>query len=106
MVQKSNENLKILKNFKKSLNMPDSKFILFGSRAKGNFHEDSDYDVLVVSDSFKNIPLHKRTINLQLKWAEDKSLELLCFTNEEIKKLLKNTWGIVNEAINTGIEID
>ncbi|MDP2946795.1 MAG: nucleotidyltransferase domain-containing protein [Nanoarchaeota archaeon] len=105
MVQESNKNLKIVKEFKKKINLPDSKFIFFGSRAKGNFTKDSDFDIIVISDSFKNLPWHKRAVEFQLKWNHDFSLEILCFTNEEVNKLLKNRWGVVREAISTGIEI-
>lgn len=105
MVQTSNKNLEIVKNFKKKINLSNSKFILFGSRAKGNFHEESDFDIIVISNSFKNIPWHKRAINFQLNWDYDFSLEILCFTEDEIKKLLKNRWGVVKEAMSTGVEV-
>lgn len=38
----------------KQINLPISKAILFGSQAKGTTHDDSDIDLLLVSDRFKN----------------------------------------------------
>jgi predicted nucleotidyltransferase len=106
MVQSSNKNLEIARKFREEINLPNSKFILFGSRAKGNFHKESDFDILIISDYFKSIPWYKRAINFQLKWGYDVSLEVLCFTPEEIKVLSLNRWGVVREAISTGIEIN
>ena len=105
MVQISNKNLEIVKKFKKKINLAGSKFIFFGSRAKGNFHKESDFDIIVISDSFKNILWYKRAVDFQLNWDYDFSLEILCFTEDEFKKLQKNRWGVVREAIKTGIEI-
>ena len=31
------------------------KIILFGSRARGDNHKESDYDLLIVAEKFKNI---------------------------------------------------
>ena len=31
--------------------LPQSKIILFGSRAKGNYHIDSDYDLLIITEN-------------------------------------------------------
>ena len=38
---------------------PD-KIILFGSRARGNYGEDSDYDILILKSHFKN---RRKTLN-------------------------------------------
>ncbi|WP_457613901.1 nucleotidyltransferase domain-containing protein [Methanocaldococcus sp.] len=32
------------------------KIILFGSRARGEYLEESDYDLIIVSDYFKGMP--------------------------------------------------
>ncbi|MEO2116781.1 MAG: nucleotidyltransferase domain-containing protein, partial [Methanocaldococcus sp.] len=36
------------------------KIILFGSRARGDYLEESDYDLIIVSDYFKGMPFLKR----------------------------------------------
>lgn len=47
--------LSIIARFRKSMESQGiriSKLILFGSYAKGNFHEGSDIDIVVLSDDF------------------------------------------------------
>lgn len=104
-MQKTNKNLEIIKEFKESLNLREAKFFLFGSRSKGNFNTESDFDILIISDSFKDVSWHKRAVLFQLAWKDDIPLEVLCFTKEETAKLSLNRRGIVREAIKTGIEI-
>lgn len=50
--------LKLVKNKIKNVD-PDSRILLFGSRARGNSHKDSDWDFLILSSrtvdrDFKN----------------------------------------------------
>jgi uncharacterized protein len=47
-----NENTEILKEIKKAvqLHLSEAEVILFGSRAKGNIHDESDWDILILSD--------------------------------------------------------
>ncbi|MBU3913074.1 MAG: nucleotidyltransferase domain-containing protein [Nanoarchaeota archaeon] len=105
MVQRPNKNIKIIGEFKKKIGLKNAKFILFGSRARGSFHENSDFDIIVISEDFEGIPWYKRQINFQMNWGYDLPLEVLCFTPAEIKKLMHNRWGIVREALQTGIEV-
>jgi len=106
MVQKTNKNISIIQKFIKKLKktMSIEKFILFGSRAKGTFNSRSDFDVMIVSDDFKDILWYKRPVNMQLKWKEDYPLEILAYTPEEFEKK-KNQIGIVQQAVKEGIEI-
>ena len=49
--------LKTISDFKKALeaeNIKVSKIILFGSYASGNYRPDSDIDLVIISDDFKN----------------------------------------------------
>lgn len=80
--------------------IPVDKVILFGSYAKGSFHEDSDLDVAVFSDYFKNM----RTVDgiqfLILKArGYNIDIEPLAFTT----KIYLEREGIVDEIIRTGI---
>jgi len=47
------ENLKKIKgiilNVAKEMNIEIDKIILFGSRARGDYREESDYDILIVT---------------------------------------------------------
>lgn len=44
----------------KKFNINSDKIILYGSYAKGNPREDSDIDLVVISNDFKNMNLRER----------------------------------------------
>lgn len=67
-----------------------SKIILFGSNAKGNASPDSDIDIIVISESFRNKGIFKR-VEL-IKRAEISAikkfmipLDILVMTNKEFE---------------------
>ena len=80
------------------------KIILFGSRAKKDHLKDSDYDIIVVSKKFQNIPFLERLYLLHRFWKYKYNLDILAYTPEEFEKK-KEEIGIVREAIKKGIEI-
>ena len=80
------------------------KVILFGSRARGDNFQRSDFDFLIVSKKFSNIPVIFRMSILYDYWNEDIDMEAICYTPEEFKKR-KNQLGIVRKAVSEGIEI-
>lgn len=105
MVQTTTNNLKIIKNyFKKLKKINVERVIFFGSRAKGNFHNDSDFDLIVVSKKFENLKQGNRVLLSYKLWENDFALELLCYTPKEFEER-KNGLNIVSEALKTGIEI-
>ncbi len=105
MVQTTNQNLKTVKNYLKKLKKINvEKAIFFGSRAKGNFYEDSDFDLIVVSKEFKNLKLGRRVLLAYRFWENNSALEVLCYTPEEFEER-KDGLNIVSEAIKTGIEM-
>lgn len=106
MVQRTNKNIKLVQKFKKNINksIKVDKLILFGSRAKGNFHRYSDFDLIIISPDFKGVPWYKRPAKFYMIWNEDYPIEILCYTPEEIKRRIDKV-GIVSEAVKEGIEI-
>lgn len=81
------------------------KAILFGSRARGDYLNDSDYDVIIVSPEFEKIFFTQRIAKMYEFWKHyPLEIEPLCYTPEEFE-LKKNQIGIVREAIEEGIEI-
>ena len=48
---------------------PDAKIYLFGSRAKGNYLLDSDYDIMVVSDRFSGVWFPERMSRMLDLWT-------------------------------------
>lgn len=86
-----------------SKQIPIQKVIVFGSYAKGNFRNDSDIDLAVFSDYFKNMSRVDGITYLLMEASDyDIDLEPQAFTLDDYK----NPLGIVEEIINTGIEIE
>ncbi len=59
---------------------------LFGSRARGEAHDASDYDLIVVSPYFAALEPPRRAIGLRDLWYEvggDGPMDLVCLTPEE-----------------------
>lgn len=108
MVQKKDNNLKLVRAFKKILagksGTKIEQIILFGSRAKGTFSRYSDFDLMLISRDFEGVPWYKRAAKLYLFWKEDYPIELLCYTPGEIARK-KDKLGIVSEALRTGIKV-
>ncbi len=106
MVSKKNKNLNAVKAYKKKLQgeIDVAKVIFFGSRTRNDYHDNSDFDLVIVSDDFHGAPWYKRAANLYLMWEEDDPLELLCYTPEELDRK-KNQPGIISEAVNKGVEV-
>lgn len=80
------------------------KILLFGSRARGDYFESSDYDFIIVSDDFQNIPFPYRPLKVYELWPWDKPLEVLCYTAEEYRRKSLQI-SIVSEALKEGLEL-
>jgi len=78
--------------------------MLFGSRARGDYLEDSDFDLLIVSPDFKG-KIVERVSGLYDYWDYyPLEIEPLCYTPEEFEKMKKRI-GIVQQALVDGIDI-
>jgi uncharacterized protein len=78
------------------------KIVLFGSRARGDAHADSDYDLLLVEPS--ELPRHKRAARYRraltgLAGAKD----ILVWTPEEIAEWRDVPNAFVTEAMRQGV---
>ena len=93
---------KHLKFLNKSFN--PKKVIIFGSRARGEHLEDSDIDVLVISDKFEGVDFRERIIKAYGWWDKKQGLDIICYTLEEFEKKKKQI-GLVQQAVKEGIEI-
>jgi predicted nucleotidyltransferase len=63
--------------------------LLFGSYARGNAYHDSDYDFIIVSPRFRDIPKLQRTFGLRDLFYElggDAPMDLICVTPEEFER--------------------
>ena len=81
------------------------KMLLFGSLARGEAKDDSDADLIVVSDIFKGQSHLKRPVKIHLDWDLRYPVDFICYTLEEFEKLKKRV-SIVREALREGIEIN
>lgn len=98
----SKEMIEKIGDFKRKIGA--ERIILFGSYARGDFDEDSDVDLLLVSKKFRKKDFHRRFEGLWLKWDLDLPVDFIPYTPEEFEKL-KRRVSIVSEALREGIEI-
>jgi len=100
----------ILEKFKSALQekgIKVSRFILFGSCASAEATEESDIDVAVVSESFKDINLLNRLELIGQALARAKifePIEALGYTEEELESNGQGTF-IGDEIKSKGIQI-
>ncbi len=93
------EHLKeVLKNSKFNIKAA----FLFGSRAKGDFLEDSDWDLMIISDDFKGISFLDRA-TFFLKEVPIRRADIFCYMSSDIIER-KNEIGIISEALK-GIKV-
>ena len=76
--------------------------ILTGSRATGSYLDDSDVDMIIVSDDFQKMPLPERLKYLQKQWKSRIPLEAFGYTTQEFRTLQRKS-TYVKEAVRTGI---
>lgn len=92
-----------LKRAKKKFNI--QKAIFFGSRARGDYLKDSDYDIILVSPDFENIFFTQRIAQMYIFWKHyPLEIEPICYTPKEFK-IKSKEHGIVRQAIREGIEL-
>ncbi len=88
--------------------MPDSKVLLFGSRATGKADEESDYDLLVItSDTFE--PRVKMNWESKIRKALVHSLkapfDVILESEKEINEKKNLTGHIVYYAMKEAVEL-
>jgi len=100
------KNLKIVETFRKliSKKIDVKKIILFGSRARGDFREDSDFDLIVVSDEFEGVKSYERVPEMYRAWNLDYPVDFVCLTSKELERMEKRP-TVIRLAIKEGIEI-
>jgi predicted nucleotidyltransferase len=95
---------KVIEDYIYSLSkqIPIEKVVLFGSYAKGNTHKDSDVDIAIFSDYFKDMS-RVDGIYLLLLHAMDYDIDLepQPFTMDEYAE----PDGLVKEILSYGIEL-
>jgi len=81
-----------------------SKIILFGSRARRDFFEYSDYDFIIVAPAFEGMHWLDRISKIMEHWNSDKPIDVLPYTQKEFE--LKKKWSsTVKAAVNEGVVV-
>ena len=80
------------------------RIILFGSHIKGEAKEESDLDVIVVAETFKEIPFLKRMPMVMRKSTFPKHVDYTCYFPEEFERV-KKTSSVVMDALKNCIEL-
>lgn len=80
------------------------KVILFGSRARGEFRRDSDFDLLVIKESDE--PRYRRSIPLYVALADlPVEVEVVVYTPEEVAEWSEVPQAFVTTAVREGTTI-
>ena len=82
------ERLRMFRN-NVSKEIPIKNMILFGSRAKGKVGRDTDIDLIIVSQKFKELDFFQRGAKMYDYWDLRYPVDFLCYTPEEFNKLKK-----------------
>lgn len=89
----------------KALGVKAKKIILYGSHASGKAREDSDLDLVVVSDDFRDMDLWERLCLLgRARKGIKRPMEILGLTEEEYESDQCDTF-IRDEVKLKGIEV-
>jgi predicted nucleotidyltransferase len=77
------------------------RIILFGSRARGEAHPDSDYDVLVEMETA--LPFHQRMTNVYRAFGlRQFSMDVLVYTPEEMAEERTKVFSVAKIAEREG----
>ena len=82
----------------------DAEVILFGSRARGDALEESDFDIIAVSRAFEGTNFFRRIENMYDYWREKEPLEVFCYTPEEFEAKRAQI-GTVKTALETAVKV-
>ncbi|MFQ6107209.1 MAG: nucleotidyltransferase domain-containing protein [Thermoplasmata archaeon] len=81
-----------------------AKVFLFGSRATGHAREESDLDIIVISEHFKGVRFLRR-MEMLLRIARfPKHVDYLCYTPEEFERI-KSSSSLIESAIQQWVEL-
>jgi hypothetical protein len=80
--------------------------IVFGSRAEGRAQEQSDIDLIVVSDKFTNTRFVNRMGQFLIRVRPHVHVDAICYTPEEFEIMLHKQTSFVRNAVANGIHIE
>ena len=78
------------------------RIYLFGSRARGDWHEDSDYDLMVIVPH-SDLPPHRRAQQAYLAlWNVAGAADILVWTREEFEEFLPVVGSLAATIVREG----
>jgi len=80
------------------------KVMVFGSRVKGTANDDSDIDVIIIAESFREIPFVNRMATVMKSVRFSKHIDYLCYTPDEYERL-KDRSSILRDAASYAVEV-
>lgn len=97
------------KVIKESVNelLPESLILLFGSRARHDHTEDSDYDLMIITKDFhdyKQVRLFKSMIRKELAHNHIPA-DIIIQSKDEVESKKKITGHIIRQVLKEGIPI-
>jgi hypothetical protein len=87
--------------------LPDSSIFLFGSRARRDHSEESDYDLMIVTDEVQNSK-ERRLVKARIrkKLAKNKiPADIIIQTKSEVEVNMNITGHIVRQVLKEGIPL-
>ena len=86
---------------------PDSSIFLFGSRARHDFNDDSDYDLMVVTENaHENKELRLLKAMIRRKLAHNRiPADIIIQSKAELESNKKVTGHIVRQVLKEGIPL-
>lgn len=78
--------------------------LLFGSRARGDYRPNSDYDLIIVSVKFQGIRWRDRVAQLVKLWASNEMVDLVPYTRAELDSKREN-YVSVRAAIDESVQL-
>jgi predicted nucleotidyltransferase len=104
MILNNSDSLSVIKETANRL-FPDCRILLFGSRARKDFHYDSDYDFLVITKETLDIR-EKRTLKsiMRKELARFKiPADILIQSEDEINSKKEITGHILKQVLREGV---
>ena len=104
MINKNSDSLSIIRETVFKL-LPESKVLLFGSRARKDFDSDSDYDFLVITQQTLDISKKRILKSLMRKELARFKIpaDILIQSEEEINLKKEITGHIVKQVLKEGV---
>jgi len=98
---------RIVKQYVKKLGLSITvnNAILTGSWATGRHREDSDVDLIIISEDFLKMPFSERLSYLHKKWTNKIQLEAFGYTIDEFRQMRQRS-TYVRDAVRNGLVLD